>query len=322
MPPSERVQDVIRRSKRESVGGVLQFPSDLGAHSTLMIFSKYKYVPPGERSLNKVNASTYSSQFISKRDAILLPLPSNIEDTYSVRVQGYDAEISGEAVSRAASAFAGAGDLSLGNLASSLSASIPDVDWSSLISGNTSDISKSVAFLGRRTAETILPGAARSISAGIGNAINPKASLYFDGVTLKQPNFRWTLAPTTEAESDIIRNMSELIKRNVLPSYGTAIGLTRSLLNYPNMVDIFFLGIDQSYFVHYKTCMVSQFSLNFTPNGLAIVKGGRPAMVTMDMTLIEADIHTSEDYGGEGTTNISIGANTPPGDPTSRGGPQ
>jgi hypothetical protein len=301
-----RAQDIIRQSKRQTVSGVLQFPRDLGAHCTLMIFDKYRYVAPGERELNKIGSSGFNSQLISGREAILLPLPSNIEDTYSVRVQGYDAEISGEAVARAASGFAGAGDISLGNLAGSLRAALPDFDWSGILSGNTEDISKNVAFLGRRTAENLLPGAARAISAGVGNAINPKASLYFDGVNLKQPNFTWNLSPLNPQDSESLKSITNVIKKNILPTYSTAVGLPRALLNYPSTVDIFFLGVDQSYFLYYKTCMVQTFSTNFTPNGLALLRGGKPASITMNMSLIETDIHTSEDYGGSGTDSLDI----------------
>jgi hypothetical protein len=303
---AERAQDIVRRGKRQSVAGVLQFPRDLGAHCTLMIFDKYQYNAPGERELNKIGSSGYNSQLISGREAIILPLPSNIEDTYSIRVQGYDAEISGEAVARAASGFAGAGDISLGNLSSSLRAALPDFNWDGLLSGNTEDISKNVAFVGRRTAENLLPGAARAISTGIGNAINPKASLYFDGVNLKQPNFTWNLSPLNPEDSDSLKNIINLVKKNILPSYSDAVGLPRALLNYPSVVDIFFLGIDQSYFLYYKTCMVQSFSTNFTPNGLTILRGGKPASVTINMSLIETDIHTSENYDGTSTESLNV----------------
>jgi len=305
-----RAQDIIRASKRQSVAGVTQFPRDLGAHATLLVFDKYKYSPPGERALNKVGSTGFNSQLVSGREAILLPLPSNIEDSYNIRVQGYDAEISGEAISRAASGFAGAGDLTLGNLGASLSAALPGFDLDSLLNTNTENISKNVAFLGRRTAEKLLPGSARAISAGVGNAINPKASLYFDGVTLKQPNFTWNLSPLDPEDSVLLKSIIQIIRKNILPSYSTAVGLPRALLNYPSTVDIFFLGIDQSYFLYYKTCMVQSFSTNFTPNGLTVLRGGKPASITMNIGLIESDIHTSEDYGGSSTESLDVASLT------------
>ena len=52
--------------------------------------------------------------------------------------------------------------------------------------------------------------------------------------------------------------------------------------------------------------MVQSFSTNFTPNGLAMLRGGKPASVTMNIGLIESDIHTSEDYGGSSSQAIDF----------------
>lgn len=294
------VKDIIQRSKRSQVPSVLQFPAKLGSHAMLMVFKKYQYQRPGTRALNKVGAGTFSTQNLAGQDSILLPLPANIEDTYSVRVQGADIGIGGAEIASLASA---AGTADIATTLGAVGQPIKDLGnlLSKLYSGDESTAAKAAvdaAFLARRAADSTFAGASRAIDVGLGNAINPKAALYFDGMTLKQPTFNWTLAPTNSSESDTIRDISNTIKRNILPTYGSAGGLARALLNYPSMVDIYFLGIDQSYFAFYKTCMVQTFNTNFTPQGLAVVKGGRPAMVTMNMGLIEADIHTSEDYGG------------------------
>jgi hypothetical protein len=44
--------------------------------------------------------------------------------------------------------------------------------------------------------------------------------------------------------------------------------------------------------------MVNSVSLNYSPEGLAILKTGKPAFVSLSMTLTEQEIHTSEDYQG------------------------
>ncbi len=91
----------------------------------------------------------------------------------------------------------------------------------------------------------------------------------------------------------------------MLPSYVNTSVIQRAMFKYPAMVDIFFVGIDSGYYFHFKTAMIQTFSVNFTPNGNAVLRGGRPAAVQMQMNLIESDIHTSEDYGGS-----SIDVNT------------
>lgn len=306
---NDRPQSAKRASQQSQTIQSLRFPiHNQGAHRMLMIFSSYKYVAPGQRGLNKLGntgRSNITGPTPAGKTTIELPLPTNLEDSYNVRVQGYDAELTGALVAGAASQFAGAGDLSAGNIATALGGALSGTGLNpeSLLSPDMGDISRNVAFLGRRNLPSNL---GRAIDTGLGNTINPKTSLYFDGVNLKQLTFTWNLAPQDARESDVIRDITNTIKRNMLPSYGTAIGFTQALLNYPSTVDIFLLGVDQQYYMYFKTCMIQGFNVNYTPNGLAIVKGGKPAIVGLSMTLVEADIHTAEDYGGSSTFAPSV----------------
>lgn len=308
-PPKDQPQVAVRASKGSQIVQSLRFPiHNQGAHRMLMVFNSYKYVAPGQRGLNKLGnlgRGGITGPIPAGKTTIELPLPANLEDSYNIRVQGYDAELTGALIAGAASQFAGAGDLSTGNVLSALGGALSGtgLDPSSLMSSDMGDISRNVAFLGRRS----LPAnAARPVDTGLGNTINPKTSLYFDGVNLKQLTFNWSLAPQDSLESDVIKDITNTIKRNILPSYGAAVGFTQALLNYPSTVDIFLLGVDQQYYMYFKTCMVQGFNVNYTPNGLAVVKGGKPAIVGLSMTLVEADIHTSEDYGGESTFSPSV----------------
>ena len=61
--------------------------------------------------------------------------------------------------------------------------------------------------------------------------------------------------------------------------------LARGLLRYPAMVYCFFHGIDQNYFYKLKTSMISQFNVDYTPNGIALNRGGRPSAVRITMVM-------------------------------------
>jgi hypothetical protein len=315
--PSERPEQVTAQNRADTQPRFLSFPLNIGAHSILLVFNKYTFIPPGERDLNRLpgggaqNRQGLIGPVPIGIDAIQLPMPANLQDTYSLRVQGNELGIGGAEVARAGAGVAGAGDIGVGALRDILGSALPDINWSDILNPSIDQASRNIAFLGRRAIDQALPGAARALDQGLGNTTNPKASLYFEGVNLKQFDFNWTLAPTESAESDRIRDISNTIRRHILPTYGTAVGLNKVLLNYPSTVDIFFLGVEDSYFFHYKTCMVQQFQTNYTPNGLAFVSGGKPAMVNMNMTLMEMDIHTSEDYGGASTENRSAGGVPP-----------
>jgi len=306
---NDRPQAVIDYSKDLQTPKNLRFPlHNQGAHRMLLVFNSYKYVSPGERGLNKlenVNRGNVTGPIPDGKAIIELPLPASLEDAYNVRVQGYDAELSGALVAGAASQFAGAGDLSAANIGTALGGALSGTGLtpSALLSSDIGEISRNVAFLGRRNLPSNL---ARAVDTGLGNTINPKTSLYFDGVNLKQLSFNWTLAPQDAQESDVIKDITNTIKKNVLPSYGRAVGFNQAILNYPSTVDIFLLGVDQRYYMYFKTAMVQSFNVSYTPAGLAIVKGGKPAIVAMNMQLIEADIHTSEDYGGTSTDNRTV----------------
>lgn len=316
------VEAVTAANRADTSPQFLSFPLDIGAHSVLLVFNKYNFVAPGERGLRSLarnNRNGITGPIPIGQDAIQLPLPSNIQDTFSLRAQPGEMGIAGAAVGEAASAFSGAGDLAFQNLTNILSGALPQIDWSNIFQPDVAEASRNAAFLGRRAIDSLLPGAGRNIDAGLGNTVNPKAAIYFEGVNLKQFDFRWTLAPTEFAESDRLRDIVNIIRKRTLPTYGNAVGLNKVLLNYPSTVDIYFLGVEQQYFLYYKTCMVQQFETNFTPNGLAFVAGGKPAMVTLGMTLMEMDIHTSEDYGGTTTNNISFIPSGLPADPTTSG---
>tara|TARA_R110002074_G_scaffold58612_1_gene143414 strand:+ start:17 stop:286 length:270 start_codon:yes stop_codon:yes gene_type:complete len=45
--------------------------------------------------------------------------------------------------------------------------------------------------------------------------------------------------------------------------------------------------------------MISQFNVDYAPNGIALNRGGKPSAVRINMVMTEASIHTKADYGAE-----------------------
>lgn len=285
---------VMSQRRRTTSSEILQFPEDLGPHSMLLTFKKYEYIRPGERFLN--TAGTLATETVSIGDSIILPLPTQIMDNYSVENRPTSMGFTGDLVASAAAAM-GSSDIQteVKNLMQSV---IPGF---SAAGYDTAQFATDASFLGRRTIDALIPNAGNNIDIGLGNMLNPKMALFFDGVNLRNHNFDWRFAPASENETDILKKIQNIIRRNILPTYGEIAGVNKTLLNYPSVCNIYFFGVDQSYFLYYKTCMVKEFSINFTPNGLALLPGGRPAAVEMNMQLSEMDIHTSEDYGGVST---------------------
>lgn len=312
IPPNRVILNERNRQQAQNY----TFPEDIGPHGMLMVFRKYSY--KATRSLLNNNTPE-----VVENSSILLPIPNNIQDRYQVRVQRFDQGTYGDIISSAAAGAAANGDNMIGAASSALSQFLPSGSnlANSLTSGDSEqykgfaqDLGNSANFLLRKTLDGLGPNITRNFDAGFGSTINPKAALSFEGVEMKNHSFEWTFAPKTPTESDRLRSISNLVKRNILPTYqdfsagGEAI-VQRAMLRYPSTVDLYFLGVDPNYYMFFKTCMVQSFDMNLTPQGLSILSGGKPAVVNMAMTLIENDIHTAEDY--DGSVGPSLSDQTP-----------
>ena len=255
----------------------LSFPDDLGNHAMIFNFSSYDYGGTG----TQVNQILESS--------IALPIPSNLTDTFSIRVLSTELGSLGNAVKDIVS-MAGAGNLT--------AMGVFEAGQAAFAGQGTRKVAAFIdSVSGTNTS--------KALEVATGMVVNPRIALAFEGVDLKSHTFTWTLAPRTAAESDKLRVIIQQIKKSALPSFNNSSG-QKVFLNYPNVVDMFFLGTTEGFMYYFKRAMVSQFEVNYSGSGApAFVEGGKPAVVTLTMSLTEIDIHTSEDYGGVGTAYIA-----------------
>lgn len=263
-------------------------------YGMLLMFREYSYERSDERGFSQLLSTS------NVTDTIFLPLPSNIVDSYQVKVQRFDQGTTGDVASSLLSEI-DVNNLGITNVAGAIvSGAIKNMPG---LQGNNlgqilSGLDKDLAFLVRKGVDELIPNQGRNVDAGTGTYVNPKAALSFEGVDMKTHSFDWTVAPKSFKESEKLRLIIETIKRNMLPSYINTSVVQRAMFRYPSMVDIFFVGLDSDYYFHFKTCMIQGFSTNFTQNGMAVLRGGKPAIVQMQLNVTEMDIHTAEDYGG------------------------
>ena len=285
--------NTINRGKRNARSGTsYTFPSNLGRHCMVINFKTYGYGSGG--AINGV-----------KSDSIVLPLPKQLAETSSLQVDGKELGIVG----------AGAVDvignrLNFSELGASTAEGIMDKVKSFFTGQNTnfselaSDGVSVAQFLKRAGLGAISPEIGSAIEASKGRAINPHTTLMFDGVNLKTHTFNWELSPSTSEDSETLKKMNRFIKKKIHPTYDNPLAdndksntsFDRGLLTYPSVAQITFLGVDQDYFFYMKPCMIREFSIDYTPNGQSILKGGRPAFVNIQMTAVEQTIHTAADY--------------------------
>lgn len=308
---TEYPRDIIKNRKTQLNGvNLLAFPNNLGAHATLLVFKKYSYESPGSRNLNKIDNTTLTNEQLGS-SAILLPLPREIKDTYGVEITNFDQGMFGDAISRGGNYVMGDGSVDgsvLENMGIPSTQTLVSTAGGAIGTLASKFLSSRTSGLGAGAVGALLPGngnIASSLEAGAGMTVNPKQALQFKGVDMKTHNFSWSMAPKSPDESDKILQITTAIKQNALPSYTNIGPVKRAFLNYPSTVDIYFFGIDQNYFMFFKTCMINTVNIDYSPQGMAVLRGGKPAMVNLSLSLKEMDIHTAEDYGGQ-STDIGI----------------
>ena len=297
-------EEIIANRKQTIIGPrpLLSFPAGLGVHCTLMRFFQYSYGGAfGSTESNLAN--------------VVLPLPRQIQDSFKINVAGDEIGILGSFAAQGLSDPTAIGDVtsqlssSVMEAAKKLGGDIGGGDIGAAF-GKGADVG---SFLVRAGLGKLAPDIANGISAGRGTAINPFATLVFKGIDLKVHSLEWLLSPESESESRTLKNIIQTLQRMVLPKVDSALGtntsvtaIDRGIMRYPAMVDIYFQGIDMNYYFKFKTSMISQLNVDYTPNGIAINKGGRPSAIRITMTLNEAYIHTSGDYQESDLSNQAI----------------
>lgn len=296
----EPVQSVVKRRKVSRQSSTLRYPDNLGSHAVVLNFKQYDY---GNTNTGRASIDTTRS--------IVLPLPQNLTDTFSVNVASQELGLTGKLV--ADSITKGAFETGKG-ITQSAANSIADIfRGGSLDAFDQGTVDRALStwkvaggFFARAGIDQISPAIGTGVDIATGNTVNPHVTLNFDGMNLRNHTFTWSFAPESPEDSEQLRKVIRSIKRASLPSYKNVSGgqnefLDRALLTYPDLVDIFFVGIDQRYFYHFKPCMIQNFSTDYAPEGLAFVQGGKPAIVNLSLNLTEARIHTREDYADDET---------------------
>ena len=287
---------VIEQNRSRGRFGDLQYPSAGSTHGIYMEFSQYSYKGGTVAGVNRAGS-------------IALPLPESITDSFGINVGGKDLGVEGAAV---ADAIAGKGESfafdmlkQAEKLGADTSGAVQSEGTLSALGGFGTTAAVYTNYITKSGLASFAPGFGDSISAATGEAINPHATLVFDGVNLKSFSFQWKLAPTSESESEEIHNIIRTIKTKILPKY-SSIGtgnssFSRGILSYPNMVDIYFVGIDPNKIFRFKKSMVNSFNVDYSPNGNVMIRGNQgsaPGFVTISMSFTESEIWTAEDFGG------------------------
>jgi hypothetical protein len=316
-----------------------RFPSKPFPHSILLVFKEYdfsnfkneqygKQLSSAVDGTGRLVGADKSDASVSLRTerSVELPFPKQLSETISPIInnmqrdpmiedfagsvnnflQGNSSTLSSipGAIQKlgagAAAALSGASGKGLGNQINELAGQIGGV--------NTSQALVLASYLGRSVINALPGDIARNVNTATGNLINPRETLAFEGVQLRSHSFTWDLYPSNVDDSKRIQEIISIMKRSILPrtqdiSFGSGDSeyrIGKAFLKYPHVLEMYLIGVRDGYFVKYKPCFVTNMTVDYGAGGsVAMLKGGRPAGVTISLTMQELQIETAHDYGEE-----------------------
>lgn len=336
---TDRPDQVIRREERinQAASSNARFPDKPQPHTMLMVFEEYDYSKFASAYQGKLTNPVNSALSQSTRGvglglrsstSVELPFPKQLTDSMTMLFSDVQQNplLEGLAVKMAGELTGGSS--SVGDLPAQIQAGGAKIA-AAMASGSgangalralgeqisntgTADAANATMYLLRKMMPDFIGG---SINLALGQTLNPRETISFQGVELKTHTFNWDLYPSSANDSAKIQDIINILKQNVLPvtrDLGSGgMSIKQAFLQYPSVCKVFLVGVDNSYFMKFKPAMVKNIAIDYAAGGtMAIMKGGKPAGVNIQMTLQELQIETANDFGVESPTPME--ANDPP----------
>lgn len=308
------------------------FPAKPLPHSIQMIFHKYDYSKYAASSVIQAGEGTAISSNPNlglvplgnvieetSTGSLELPFPRTLRDATGVQVTAFERDFIYErlasGIAGIAGATPGAALENIGNLAADALTAARNAGKGIVAEGFGNTLKSAVqsafgdidsktalavgAFLGRKFLSGDL---AKTAGALAGQVVNPQQTLAFEGVNLREFTFEWDLFPSNKQDTQQITDIVNFLKRQILPGtsgIANVSGLDKAFLQYPSVVELSLLGVQETHFMRFKRAMIDNVSVDYTGGGsqVSIIKGGVPASVTLSISFKELTIQTAEDYG-------------------------
>jgi len=348
MAKSSSRPEVFRRAaemKSAHSGSHYKFPDKPYPHTILLVFKEYSYENFTNGGFSRVlNNNVFTDGALLNRSsgislrteprAIELPFPKQLSDNTNLMINGFSRDPMVETLANKAADFASTGG-SLGDIPKMIQQqgqNLASLLAGGSVGGGVNGIASSISSMGLGDAASTaaylvrkMIGSAgdigKSVDLATGQVLNPRETLAFEGVQLRQHQFSWDLYPSNKADSERIKDIVNVMKRSVLPvtqDLGAgAASIAKAFLRYPHVCEIYLLGVDKEHFMKFKPAFVTSLSVDYGAGGsLGIMKGGKPAGVTINLQLQELQIETAEDYGQESATAAPVAEFQDPPDST------
>jgi len=130
---------------------------------------------------------------------------------------------------------------------------------------------------------------ANVVGRSTGMVINPNLELLFNGPNLRTFNFNFRLTPRFKEESEVIREIIFAFKRNMAVQRSSSNLFLRS----PRLFQLKYVyeeGDQHPYLNKFKPCAMTNFQVNYTPDGSYATYEGTGSLTAYDLTMSFSEV--------------------------------
>ena len=323
----EGAKSRLRRYSKKRRGGVLRYPLEsLTDQTDYLQIDIEEYVPigegyvttPGSRSryvtgnyFGSDRAGRRTSDRLSKKPlinngTILLPIPSNLQDTNQVE---YGSSSLNGLAATGVQAAEGIMMTQLGDSqdpfgVQQVAAQVQKAK-ESVTGGVGSDAAATNALTKFLAAKAVNVFGAnvtlnQLLARGNGEILNPNMELLFNGPTLRNFRFNFKLTPRNEKEAQQVKLIIRAFKRNMAPqAQGGSLSSGNWFLKTPNVFKLRYrTGRKNHPFLNrFKQCFLENCSVNYTGEGVhTTYDDGTPVSMILDLSFKEIQPIYDVDY--------------------------
>jgi len=261
-------------------------------------------------ALQNLAASSLKPQQLAEGGIIILPMPSNIEDTNSVSYDGDTlnglAAAGVDAVGKVMNTTMG----DTGNAINDFTKLIADVGSTAYNAGYDAVKKLDAGNLRNLATKALTAQAVNIFNANVsvnqilarssGKILNPNMELLFNNVTLRTFRFSFKMTPRDESESMQVKSIIRTLKKNMSAK---KVQESNLFLQTPNIFELEYKkGPKLHPFLHrFKQCALSDMSVNYTgENVYATYSDGTPVSIILNLTFKELVPVYEDDYDDSG----------------------
>ena len=141
-------------------------------------------------------------------------------------------------------------------------------------------------------------GAAAVVNRAFGQADNPYMEVLFSNMNVRTFTYNFTFAPRNEEETADVQAIIQLFRFHMAPELQ---GAQSRFLTLPSEFDIHYMYIakdgtnsENDYYNKISTCVLTNVSTNYTPNGVRSFSDGAPTSIKMGLTFRETTTLTKD----------------------------